>query len=169
MAAWSRRICHLPLREILTPPDEGFRPSSSRPSPPCELSDALHDAHLWGKHMFTISMIPWDGLLEVIILTGGTQTCGPYWSRDVSKIWALFLILLLQEKSDTICLKQKYNHLDMVCVWISQMGSLIERQKQIGHNISNSEQLLKGKVHRLLFCFVLLFKRRVNIQRISLS
>lgn len=95
----------LPLCEILPPPNEGSRPSSSQPSAPCELSDSLHDAHPWGKHMFTISMIPCNWLLEVITLTGGTQTYRPSWTRETSKIWALFLILLLRENSDTICLK----------------------------------------------------------------
>lgn len=80
----------LPLSEILVSPNEGFRPSSSQPSLPSESWDTLHDAHSWGKHMFTISMIPWDWSHEVIILTGVTQTCRPYWSRDSLKIWYCF-------------------------------------------------------------------------------
>lgn len=98
----------LPLHEIPIPPSEEFGPSSSPPWPPslpCEASDTPRDAHLWGKHMFTRSMIPSDGLLEVIVLTGGTKHVTPGGSRDSSKIWALFLILLLQENSGTICLK----------------------------------------------------------------
>lgn len=70
----------LPLHEIPIPPSEEFGPSSSPPWPPslpCEASDTPRDAHLWGKHMFTRSMIPWDGLLEVIVLTGGTKHVTP--------------------------------------------------------------------------------------------
>lgn len=97
---WNSNIIKWRMRALIFPTATIKKPS---PSSAFELSDTLHDADPWGKHMFAISMIPCGWWLEVIILTGATQS--PLRKQNPSKVSALSLVLLLQRSSDIICFR----------------------------------------------------------------